>query len=339
MEVEIDIKKAVGRNPSDLEMHNDLDVLSNARDEFFTAYKLNKVKCWHIPGQTIVGIELNFINPKTGDLLCPGPHIGYSYDERAVSAEIVLGFDEYITELKGRAKYSIEFLHFHTNKGRYAEFGNPQALGPFRYRLPRGYSVFSLIVGIDETLSYLAVQPVAIENIPLEIIEVPPLAASNNNSPPIIIKSKYYGAEKQSALTVDDFYALELHPHVKRKTSKIIGINTAAGHRIYGLEILYSKNQKFESSSYNYSNSSRSVKSTKYTFSLDESDYLIGISGYLNSKGLSMLEFMTANNKRYRYGKQKGEPFVIPNKNRLEIVAIRGVFSSAQMLGLSAYFA
>ncbi|CAG9311708.1 unnamed protein product [Blepharisma stoltei] len=339
MKIEIDIKKGIGTNPSELEMHNDIEILSTTRDQFYNDYKLNKIKCWHIPGCTIIGIELNFINPRTGDLLCPGPHIGYAYDERVTSAELILGYDEYLTELNGCAKTTIDFLHFHTNKGRYAEFGNALALGAFKYKIPRGYSIFSLLVGIRDTLSYIAVQPIQIKNIPLELSPASEMAPTNNYQPSTIVKSKYYGIEKQFSLTVDDFYALQLHPHIKRKTSKIIGINTSAGRRIYGLEILYNKNEKFESSSYNYSNSSRSEKTTCYSLQIEENDYLVGISGYVDGKGLSMVEFCTANEKRWRYGKAKGEAFVIPNENRLEIVALRGTFMSTQVLGVSAYFA
>ncbi|CAG9311491.1 unnamed protein product [Blepharisma stoltei] len=337
MEEEIDIKASVGKYTEDIELHNDLEILAT-KEHFFTRYKLHKVKCWHIPGVVVVGTELTFINHSTGELLSPGPHIGYALDDTKVtSAELLLDLDEFVIELSGRAKTSIDFIHFRTNKGKYAEFGNPWAVGQFRYKLPRNHAILSLIVGIGQTLQYLSVQPIPIEAAPVEQ-SISQLSPTSNRSPTIIIKSQYFGVEKSTAIIVDDFFALNLHDHVKNKTSKIIGINLISGAKIYGMEVVYSMNQRIVMSNYNMGNAVNIKKGVRDAFQIEEQDFLVEVIGTKDSKGISSLCFVTQNDKRFYYGKQKGEQFSIHSEG-LEIVAIRGVFINTQVLGIMGYFA
>lgn len=336
MEEELDIKTPVGKEPVDLELHNDLEILATT-EHFFTKFKLYKVKCWHIPGVTVIGTELVFINHQSGDLLCPGPHIGYALDDTKVtSAELVLESDEYVIELSGRAKTTIDFLHFRTNRGKYAEFGNPWALGQFKYKLPRGHAVLSLIVGIGGSLQYLSVQPIPIENNHVEH-NAGMLRPTSNRSPNLITKSQYFGVEKSSAIIVDDFFALDLHDYVKRKMSKIIGLNIISGAKIYCLEIVYNLDQRIVTSNYNMNNSQNIKKGIRDSFQIEEDDCLIEVRGSKDSKGITSLAFITQSGKKYSYGKLKGEQFEITYEG-LELVAFRGVFIASQVLGIMAYF-
>lgn len=99
----LDIADFAGVHLDRCDVYNDLEVLAAITEKFCSSYKLHKIKGWYKLAGPLIGLELQFINPRNEDLLIPGPHVGKEPCNMMIDAELELDSDEYITEVRGNA--------------------------------------------------------------------------------------------------------------------------------------------------------------------------------------------------------------------------------------------
>ena len=330
--------RPVGQRGPESDFYNDLEILATA-EHFFFKFKLNKIRVWHIPGETCVGIELDYINPSNNELMRPGPHIGYTTELNIACADLQLDLDEYVVDFRGAAKSKVDFLHFRTNKGRYAEFGNPNAQGRFRYRIPSKSCLIALMVGLSFTLEYIEIATMPVDSMNIFPEPEVSMSAYYPMCPSIVYKSRYYGVEKQNCIMVDDFYSLDLHSTIKRKTSKIAEVNALVTSKgIFGLEVVYLVNGNYETTNYNYQNAYGETDFQRQLFQVAENDSITGASVSVSSNGITSVTFETFKRRAQTLGRKKGDLHQVSITHGCEVVATRGYFSSSGLLGLVFYY-
>lgn len=326
-----------GQPHKDAQVFNDLEVLA-CTPKFFSKFKLHKIRGWHHINSSIIGLELTFINPQDLELMKPGPHIGYAINEATSRASLKLAFDEYIEEVRGRSDKNVDYLFIRTNRGRYIELGNPQAKGEFKYKIPEGYGVMSFEVGVKDILKFISIQTMPISHMQLVQEAKPSLLACSSIPTVIVQRTEYYGVITNSPLIHDDFWEFGLQSHVKARTCHLRSITVIYQSAIFGLQITYEIDSVPKSSSYNFENSiidNPNAESSSLT--LDDQDYIIGISGLTNERGIQALQIFTAKGRNATWGSlQGGKEFSLATGGR--VLAFRGVWDRDFVQALMVYF-
>jgi hypothetical protein len=327
-----------GRNSGKrTQVFNDLEVLA-CTPNFFSKFKLHEVKGWHHLNSSIIGLELVFINPHDGEKLAPGSHIGYAWNEATSLTSLVLEFDEYIEEVRGRAEKNVDYLFIRTNRGRYLELGNPQAKGEFKYKIPEGFGVMSFEVGIKDGLEFIGIQTMPIAHMQLMQEAKPSLLQCSSIPSLIIQRSEYFGVLPISPIFRDDFWELGLQPHVKSRGCQLKSITVIFQRMIFGLQITYEVGSQVLTSSYNFDNAVRdNPHADSSSLTLDDQDDIIAISGLSNEQGIQALQIFTSKGRNATWGSLTGgKEFAISTSGR--ILAFRGVWDRDVVQALMVYF-
>lgn len=336
MERELTDSMGAGFRHEDTDLYNDLEVLA-ITGSFFQHFKLYKIKGWHSRGDRVIGLELSYINPESGETMNPGPHIGTDYNDNTDTCEMTLEDDEYLQDVKGADSQFIDFLHFRTNKGKYLEIGNPNAKNKFRFKIAKGQSVISFIFGVGSCLHYIAFQSMPLEHLPIAKFTRQVMRMNTPVYPTVIKRSQYYGVIRIGSCIHDDFQTFNLHPHVRRKTCRILRISAIWINMITGLEITYEVNQETESSSYNYTKAAQNEFASMGCIDIPEGDFINFIEGSYDDIGITSLIFSTESKITMRFGETRGDTFSVKLDKTSEVIALRGVYSTQGLHALMVY--
>lgn len=336
MERELSETTGAGFRHEDTDIYNDLEVLA-ITGSFFQNFKLYKIKGWHFRGSRVMGLEFSYLNPDSGEQMHPGPHIGTDYNDNTDTSEIILDDDEYIQDVKGADSKIIEYLHFRSNKGRYLELGNPNAKNKFRFKLANGQIIISFMLGVGDCLHYILPQSMPLEHLPIAKAPKPVARMNNPIYPTIIKRSQYYGFVLVGSCMHDDFQEFNLHPHVRRKTCRIMRISAVWTSMITGLEITYEINRETRASLYNYSIAAYNEYAATSTNQILKNDFINSIQGTYDEHGITGLILGTHLKNSIIFGHSRGDTFEVKLDDDSEVIAFRGVFTTKGLHGLMVY--
>lgn len=325
------------KEPRD-QVYSDIEELSN-RSSFFKLYKLASIKCWHIRGHVIQGLHLTYQNPSNGDCVTVGPRVCNSLEEQQVSSAILsLDTDEYLEEIRGFHNSTVNYILFRTSKGKYAEFGDPRNGSEFRFRAPKANHILCISYGFNDfALKFLGITIAPLACMP-SVSVAPPQAERIVGPPRIIQRTDYIGSEDKSGTVIDDFFSLNLHPHIRENQVHIVQISALHNRHLLGLEIIYQIGPDLKSSSYNF-NPQRHVNSTKHCLELEEGETVVEVMCMAEGRYISCLTLVTSTGHHLMCGHPpRGEKMQALTPKTCTILAFRGMFDQEGVQALMMYY-
>ncbi len=264
-------------------------VISKDKDEDIELNKITSVKVhW---SEYCVAFEV-FYNGSSA-----GARLGTEYKEGDEYTEIVLGDDEYITEVEGRSGNLIDQVTLKTNKGKVQNFGTSTGGSPFSLSQP-GKVVKGFTVGFGGHLHFIGAHFGALED--------------------SYSKSEVAGKSSSDTVKFDD-YESELKGKKDIEMTKVNILHD--NNSIVGVEATYAADG-VEFKSFTHSGKEITSETVNEPISLSDA-HITGISGKIIDS-ISSLTISLSNGTDYSFGGTKGTPFqnILPEGKK--VIALGG---------------
>ena len=276
-----------GKKHGDTKTFKDEDVLTS---HGHVPNKLTAIRVWW--SEYMVGFEAFYDNTSAG------ARMGSEFVHGTVYSDFVLGPDEYITEVSGRAGDLIDQITFHTNKGRKQQFGSSTGGSPFRLK-EHGKVVKGFTVGFGGHLHFIGAHFVTPQSPPQQ--------------------SNLAGKTHPDTQTFDDYKT-----HMNGKTNvQLTEIRVLHDNNmVFGVHGIYNVDGQIIDGGAHVGNEMNS-NTLNQSISLTGGKYITGISGK-NGNVVDSLKIHMSDGTEYNFGGSGGNPFpnIVPHGKR--VVALGG---------------
>ena len=276
-----------GKKHPDTKVYKDEDVLASHGHH---PTKLTAIRVWW--SQYMVGFEAFYDNTSAG------ARMGSEFQHGTVYSDFILGADEFITEVSGRAGDLIDQITFKTNLGRTQQFGSSTGGNPFTLR-EHGKVVKGFTVGFGGHLHFIGAH------------------FGNATAPPK--QSGLAGKTHGDTQTFDDYKS-----HMNGKTNiKMTEIRVLHDNNmVFGVHGIYEVDGHQVDPGVHVGNEMNS-NTLNQSVSLTGGKYITGISGK-NGNIVDSLKIHLSDGTEYNFGGTGGTPFnnIVPAGKR--VVALGG---------------